>query len=590
MHGPAEGHVGVAALYFGKCSRYDMVADDLHRSNDSRPKERYTDMEWIRRTVASGNRLTDLHLSSFATVSHLYDGQDPTRLDTYRQRAELVRARFSSSQREALVKALRPYLQAIAASPAAMANLERLLDPQAVAVVTGQQAGLFGGPMYSLYKALSAIGLARRLEAELRCPVIPVFWVASEDHDWAEVNHAYLLDGADELHKVQLGVTVPPRQMVYHQPLPAAAVDEVLAAAHRLLAGGEYAVEAIRAVRDAFEPGMSLATWFARLLARLTAAYGLVLFDPCLPELRRLALPVWQTALAGHRNVDQALEQAYREVTELGVEPAVVRDTANTTLFYVQDGQRYVLERTDDDEVLQVRGLGVAKPVSEWLALAQDDPTRFSSNVLLRPVVQDTVLPTLAYIGGPAEIAYHALARGTFHAHGRTLPPLLLRQRVTLYPASVQRQMRHWQVSREQVWQPPHLVEAALADLGLEELEATLAEMKADSERRWHQWAQRHGSIGPQLHEMAQAQVRREWSEIDRLAGKARRLLEARHEARLRQLRHIERWLWTDGQLQERRLCPLNFWSRQGEAALRELPLWGDYDEPGAVYEVYLDS
>ncbi|MCL6631700.1 MAG: bacillithiol biosynthesis cysteine-adding enzyme BshC [Alicyclobacillus herbarius] len=543
-------------------------------------------MKWIRRTAASGNPLTDLHLSSFAMVSHLYDGQDPTQLDTYRERARQICLRFSRTQREALVNTLRDYHKGLGASQATFAQFQRLLDPKAVTVVTGQQAGLFGGPMFSLYKALSAVGVAQRLESELRCPVIPVFWVASEDHDWAEVDHAYILDGSDEIRKVQLRQKVAPHQMVYHQPLSRESVDEVLATVHRLLAGEPYTVETLQEMRALFEPGMSLATWFARLMVHLTSQHGLVLLDPCLPGLRELAKPVWEQALQGHREVQSSLDAAYADVADLGVAPAVVRDRANTTLFYVQDGKRYVLEQTDEAGILQVRGLGLRKPVSEWLALAQADPTRFSSNVLLRPVVQDTILPTLVYIGGAAEIAYHALARGTFRAHGRSLPPLLLRQRMTLYPASVLRHIEHWEIPRERLYEPTNLVENALGRMGLSDLEASLKTLQEESERRWASWAEKFGYMGAQLRDMARAQAEREWKEVHRFGAKAKRLFEARHDVQVRQLRHIERWLWTDGHPQERRLCLMNFACRQGDALLRELPLWGDYDQPGTLFEV----
>ncbi|WP_067931593.1 bacillithiol biosynthesis cysteine-adding enzyme BshC [Alicyclobacillus kakegawensis] len=547
-------------------------------------------MEWTRRTAASGNPLTDLHMSSFATVSHLYDGQDPTSVHTYQERARHVYADYSPAKRRALVDALRAYHRALGASEASLQQVERLAHPQAVAVVTGQQAGLFGGPLFALYKALSAVGVARRLERELRCPVVPVFWVASEDHDWAEVNHAYILDGADELQKLQLRQKVSPHQMVYHQPLTRDTVDEVLAAAHRFLAGEPHTLEALNTLRSLFEAGMSLATWFARLLARLTAQHGVVLFDPCLPSLRELAKPVWERALVGHKDVQAELDAAYRDVEALGMVPAVVRDATNTTLFYVEDGQRYVLERTDEDGVLRVRGLGIQKSVSDWVALAQEQPTRFSSNVLLRPVVQDTVLPTLAYIGGAAEIAYHALARGTFRAHGRVLPPLLLRQRATLYPASVLRHMRQWSISRERLYEPVNLVQEALADLGMSRLEASFHDLEAQTRERWRAWAEQFSDWGQQVAAMAQSQAVREAQELQRFRAKARRWLELRHDAQVRQLRHIERWLWTDGHLQERRLCVLNVWCRHGENTLRELPVWEDFDQPGTVYEVDLDA
>ncbi|MCL6637280.1 MAG: bacillithiol biosynthesis cysteine-adding enzyme BshC, partial [Alicyclobacillus sp.] len=137
-------------------------------------------------------RLTDWHGQEFARVAHLYDGQDPRRLETYQQRAASVLPRFTAGHRAQLVATLRAHMTALGAPAAALAQADRLLDPESVAVVTGQQAGLFTGPLYTVYKALTALGLARRLEAELGRPVVPVFWIAAEDHDWAEVDHVYV--------------------------------------------------------------------------------------------------------------------------------------------------------------------------------------------------------------------------------------------------------------------------------------------------------------------------------------------------------------------------------------------------------------
>ncbi|WP_029420624.1 bacillithiol biosynthesis cysteine-adding enzyme BshC [Alicyclobacillus macrosporangiidus] len=545
-------------------------------------------MEWTRRPEASGNRLTDLHQQSFGTVAHLFDGQDPHRVETYRTRAEDLLPRFPAAHREALVRALEAYMTRLGAPAPAMAQLARLRDPESVVVVTGQQAGLFTGPLYTVYKALSAIGLAHRLEQALGRPVVPIFWVASEDHDWAEVNHAYVLDGADEVRRLHLTTHVQERQMVHHVRPTLAEVERVLEEAYTWLPEAPDKADVLAGIREAFPPGGTMAEWFARLLWRLVEPLGLVVLDPCLPELRQLARPVWRCAISRREAVQVALDEAYAAVERLGVEPAVVRDAANTTLFYVDErGRRFVLEDAGGGH-LQARGLALRLPAEDWLRLAEERPTAFSANVLLRPVVQDTLLPVLAYVGGPAEIAYHALARGVFHEHGHLLPPLVLRDRVQLYPPSVVRNMEKWAVSDDIGSRPVDLVSPALSRLGIDRVAEATAGFVRESERRWRAFADALADLGPQVAAIAHRQLEREKAGIARTQAKARRLFELRHEAEVRQLRHIERWLWTDGSAQERRLCPLNIWTRFGVAWLRELPFWGDFTQAGAVYHVRL--
>jgi uncharacterized protein YllA (UPF0747 family) len=320
-------------------------------------------------------------------------------------------------------------------------------------------------------------------------------------------------------------------------------------------------------------------------MAELFRSYGLVMLDPCLPALRALVRPVWRTAMERVDDVQAALEAAYADVQAMGVEPAVVRDRENATLFYVQDGKRFVLE-TDGPGRLRVRGAGLSKPVEVWQQIAEESPDAFSSNVLLRPVVQDFLLPTLAYVGGPAEIAYHALSRAVFHVHGRELPPLLLRQRMTWYPASVLRNMAKWHVDAARLTGPTDLVSPRLKDLGFASIQAELERMREETVRRWDDFAARIGELGPQVRTMATAQADRELAGIRKLESKVRRLFEQRHEAALQQLRHIERWLWTDGHAQERRLSPLNMLVRHGVEWVAQLPAWGDYPNVGTFYHV----
>ncbi|MBX5435597.1 MAG: bacillithiol biosynthesis cysteine-adding enzyme BshC [Alicyclobacillaceae bacterium] len=542
-------------------------------------------MEWTVRFEPTGNRLADLHAADFAAVADLYDGQDPRRLDTYRKRAEWTDQQVGVRERLALAESLECYLRDIGASEQALANARRLREPQAVAVVTGQQAGLFTGPLYTLYKAMTAVGVALRLQRELQRPVVPVFWIASEDHDWAEVDHAYLLDRNDEIRRIRLRQDVPAHQMVWHTRVSPDAAQHAIRDAFEALPDGPGKFEMAEVLQATYRPHASLADWFARLMARLTAPWGLVLLDPCLPGLRQLARPVWTAALERLSEVERCLDDAYRRLQDRGFVPVVVRDRAHTNVFVVDNGRRYVLERTDGGR-LRARGLGVERDASEWLRLAHDHPEQFSANVLLRPVVQDHLLPTLVYVGGAAEIAYHPLAAGVFHAFGRMLPPLLLRQRVTLYPPHVVRHMRRWNLSLESVAQPVDLVSPVLRQLGGAQVEAELEQLAEDSRRRWNAFASRFAEVGPQVREMADAQIRRELGAIERIRGKTLRLMADRHRAQVAQLRQVERWLWTDGHAQERRLCLLSPWARQGIGWLPELPCWDGYEQPGVVYHV----
>ena len=357
-------------------------------------------MKWFKFQSPAGNRLADLHTFSFPEVEQLYDKRDPKKLETYQARLKELAGLHSTEHRAKLVEAIRPMMKVLSASDASLAQLERLRDERAVAVVTGQQSGLFGGPLYSIYKALTAVGLAERLERELDCPVVPVFWVASEDHDWDEVNHTYVIDSDHAVRRIALSMTIQPHTMVYHQPLAEEAVLQVLASLHQALPHGQMTSELLARLQGLYRSGMSLSTWFIAMMQEWLGDRGLVFYDPCLPKIRELAAPAFQSALMNMEEVSASLNTAYAEVTSRGFQPEVVRDEQNTNLFVVRGGKRFVLERTDTEGQLRARGTNEVRPVTDWLAEVESAPQSFSSNVLLRPVVQDFVLPTLCYVGG----------------------------------------------------------------------------------------------------------------------------------------------------------------------------------------------
>jgi bacillithiol synthase len=546
-------------------------------------------VKWFKTQLPTGNKLADLHTFSFEQVGHLFDGNNPSRLDTYRTRRDQLMGLHARDHRAKLVNAIRPMMQTLGATDASLAQLERLRDERTLAVVTGQQSGLFGGPMYSIYKALTAVGLAERLERELGCPVVPVFWVASEDHDWDEVNHTYVIDSDDAVRRIGLNLHAEPHAMVYHQPLSDDAVRQAISALHRMLPHGPTALSCIQELQSAFRPGMSLSTWFVALMQSWLGDRGIVFYDPCLPKLRDLAAPVWESAITRMDQVSASLDQVYDEVQSLDFQLEVMRDEKNTNLFAVRSGKRYVLERTDHPDMLRARGLGETKSVSDWLAESQEQPQAFSSNVLMRPVVQDFILPTLCYVGGPSEIAYYPLSRGVFHALGRSLPPLVLRQRGVIYPPSVLRAMTRHQIDKGRLRTQVSLLKDYVDEAGGAALDTAAEGIRALVEAQWSNWMTQFAEIGPQIEDVAMKSRQRVVRELARMTSKAKRLVAVRDAATINQLAEIERWIWTDGHLQERRLSPVSLIGRFGLTWLRELPAWGEYDEPGVVYEMDLE-
>ncbi len=338
--------------------------------------------------------------------------------------------------RRRVVEVLREQNQRFASDESVADNLDRLFDG-AVAVVTGQQVGLLGGPAYSFYKALSAIRLARRL-TESGTEAVPIFWLATEDHDLAEVNHSYLL-GRDGIARLELPIAESDRGHRVGEVGLGEGIAAVVAQACDLLEGPESDTVA-QALSSSYQPDETYGSAFAKLFARLLRGRGLILLDPLDARLHELAAPVYRRALEENGALIGALLSRSKALEKAGFHAQVKVTETSTLLFVNLDGQRTPLRQRNGKFIAARKSLEFA----ELLARLEREPATFSGNVLLRPIVQDSLLPTAAYVGGPAEIAYFAQAEVIYrHLLGR-MPAVLPRASFTLVPPQVQRLLHRY--------------------------------------------------------------------------------------------------------------------------------------------------
>ena len=319
---------------------------------------------------------------------------------------------FPDDRRRALVEALR-------ARNGDSESLERLAKPGTVAVVTGQQVGLFSGPAYTIYKALTAARLAEQL-SERGIPAVPIFWLATEDHDFAEVNHSFVF-GADH-QPVTLSVhgVDAPEHPVGAIPIADPPIDKLKAA----LKGLPYASEVVQMVGQTYTPGATFGAAFQGLLERLLAKFGLLFVDPLDESIRRMAAPVLRTALGDGDKLKQQLLDRNRDLESHGYHAQVHVEQKTSLAFLLEGDRRITLRRQNGDYVSKDR----RHSVSQLIDLAE----HLSPNALLRPVVQDYVLPTIAYVGGPAELAYMAQSQVLYEDLLGRMPVMLARSSFTL--------------------------------------------------------------------------------------------------------------------------------------------------------------
>ncbi len=377
------------------------------------------------------SRLFSTFLGNFERVKAFY-AHAPTMEGA---RASARAARMDAAQRAAVAEILREQNRGIGGDASVERNLGRL-GGGAAAVVSGQQVGLFGGPAYSFYKALTAIRLARDLTAG-GIEAVPVFWMATEDHDLAEVDHCYWL-GRGGLARCEIAGDATAGRCVGEVPL-GPDVDAVARAAAESLEG-EAAAEVAAALRDSYRAGETLGTAFAKLFARLFAERGLILLDPLDARLHALAAPLFARVARGQAELTGALVARGKALERAGFHAQVKVTERNTPLFVKRNGQRLSVRAAKD-------GFSAGEeswPPEELAALAESSAEAFSGNALLRPLVQDTLLPTAAYIAGPAEIAYFAQSQALYAALGARMPCVLPRAGFTLVQQPVARLMKKY--------------------------------------------------------------------------------------------------------------------------------------------------
>jgi len=306
-------------------------------------------------------------------------------LTSYRDAARQID--FSDDRRAELIEALRQH------NPAGK-SLERLAQPGTVAVVTGQQVGLFSGPAYTMYKVLHAVKLAEWLSAN-GIPAVPVFWLATEDHDFAEVNHVWVFDAEHRPVKLEMRRSAS-AQPVGEIALAAPPVRELRTALHGLPFGEEVA----DIVEETYRPGSTMGKAFGELLRRLLDRFDVLQVDPMQPEFRKLAAPLLRSAVEAAPELSAAVLERNKELAAAGYHAQVHVEEQTSFVFLLENGKRLALRRHGDEYILNGRRFSTRE--------LADRAESLSPNAILRPVAQDSMLPTVAYIGGPAEVAYLA--------------------------------------------------------------------------------------------------------------------------------------------------------------------------------------
>ncbi len=465
--------------------------------------------------------------------------------------------------REVLANALTLQQEGRGASAAAAAAA-RLRDPGSVVVVTGQQAVLFGGPALVLYTALAASRLAEALEQRRGAPVVPVFWVASDDHDFEEIRAVDVVDASGALRNLRYSPSIDPGG----RPAWGIGLDEsvgpLLDELRAALPDSPSRDEVLERIEGCYKPGATISEAFARLVSSLLPS--LVVLDPADPALKSLMAPVLRREIEEASPSSRLAAVAGAALEAAGYHEQVPVREGFLNAFIVVDGLRRALALRNG--MIEIRGTERLLPVAEALAWLDREPAAFSPNALLRPIAQDSMLPTAAYVGGPAEVAYHAQL-GSVYAHfGIPRPSLVPRPSATLLEAAQVRALEAEGLALPDLQADPELLLSRWARESHPEVEQAFEGAKAAIERELLAVEDALGTVDPTLRAAADAAKGRALHQIEGLQEKATRALKKRDLARAERLRRTREALFPGGEPQERRLAFVSWLARRGFAVL----------------------
>lgn len=425
----------------------------------------------VRVRPVGGNRLAEDYARGDAALAPFFAGS-PFDPEAYRRKAGETRNRFDSAQLEAMAGAVRPL------SPDAERKLAAAAAGEGFFVTTGQQPGLFGGPLFTIHKALSAIALAGRLEQVLDAPVLPLFWIASDDHDWAEANHVHILDTANALHRLELELGPEAPVSMGRLALEGRA-ENALDKLAQLLPPSEYTDPILARLGSEWgrDAGTTVAGAFTATIAALFDGLSLGLVDGQDPRVRTLGSPVIRKELENAASHERALAEQTARLREAGYEAQVPILDGAANVFIEDDSGRERLMREAGGWILRASGRQLSD--DDVRELLEQSPDRFSPNVVLRPVVESSVFPTLAYVGGPGEVRYLAQTGCLFERHGVGMPLVFPRLGVTLVESKVRKVLDKFGLDVDAFPRPMHeVVSQAVRDEVPEPVEVAVEELR----------------------------------------------------------------------------------------------------------------
>jgi bacillithiol synthase len=509
----------------------------------------------------------------FEQVASFFPSGNPKLQESYERRAEYLDTRNYS--RDYLADVLKTYHEFLGASQETFRKIEELRYKETLVVITGQQAGILTGPLYTLYKAMTTIQLANEQRKKLGRPVVPVFWIATEDHDWLEIQKTYFLNADGKPIPCSLpgdggGKSVGP------QPVPDwDMIEEQLTKVPE----SEFKTTVLQQCRRFHDQAENLGQWFALTLQWLLKKWGLIFFDPMLPEFKRLAVPIYEQILEGHENVREALASRTKAWVDLGFQAQIQPTGGEVNLFLATPERRAILRMSQG---FYLRGQDELWDFDVLRTLLRQSPDKFSPNVVTRPVVQEFLFPTLAYVPGPGELNYWAQLGQVFSSLGFVMPILYPRLSAVIVTPAWQKTLSKEKLMLDDVYKGlANYKKRYVQEQDSYNIDRRLHELRSLLKKGYEELEPLE-EIHPNVHELLIRNEAKVNYQLEYLSKKLWQAQRKRCSNVLNRLDALEAGITPNNSRQERVLNPLYFVIMFGDNFINqiaELPLSGDFRE-----------
>ncbi|WDV07684.1 MULTISPECIES: bacillithiol biosynthesis cysteine-adding enzyme BshC [Lysinibacillus] len=477
-------------------------------------------------------------------------------------------AQHARDQKE-LTAIIRQFMEPFGLSQKANEHLEQL-EQGAMVVVGGQQAGILTGPLYSVHKAISVIALAKEQSVKLQQPVIPVFWIAGEDHDLEEINHTYTVHG-ELLKKRAYSERSRRKTMASATTLNKEAMTQLINTIVRDIGETEFTEALIKQLVDALNDSETFTDFFVCLMNQLFKEEGLLLIDAADFQFRQFESKYFAQIIQNNEEIARVVTEKEEELEQAGYGKPILATAEAANLFYVEDGERHLLERKNELFVNLAANIKFSQ--EELLDIAEKHPERLSNNVVTRPLMQEMALPVLAFVGGPGELAYWATLKNAFKVLDLQMPIFAPRLHITIVTRHVEQLLREHQLTVSDVWEGKalQLKERFIADVQDSEAKRQIHDMQQLLTEKYEELASYLEKQQLHLDKILEKNQENHAKQFDYLQQKIEQTVLSKHETTIRKFTTLQNELYPNDGFQERTYNPYQYFNEFGPMLITEM-------------------